>query len=206
MAYRGTAGVGRPPGRPRWGAPTSRLVALSAILFVTTGCMRGCTSPRAPIHPNPNMDRQPKYMAQAASPFFYNGATMRPPVEGTVARGELLEDTAFHTGRDDAGEYVVDIPLAVDEAALARGEERYGIYCAPCHSDRGDGRGVLWDRAQIESGDLREERLRIMPAGQIFDTVTNGFGLMSSYRYPIPAEDRWKIIAYLRKLQEEADS
>ena len=149
------------------------------------------------------MDQQPKYLAQAASDFFYDGATMRPPVEGTVARGELFEDVAFQTGRDAAGEYVVN-PLSIDEAVIARGEERYGIYCAPCHSDRGDGRGMLYERSQIQSADLREERLVLQPDGQMFDTVTNGLGLMSGYRYPIPPRDRWAIIAYVRELQRSA--
>ena len=165
--------------------------------------MRGCTSSRPPIHPNPNMDRQPKYRAQAASPFFYDGAAMRPEVPGTVARGELFADPALTTGKDETGAFVTANPLAVDEALLARGEERFGIYCAPCHSARGDGKGILWDRAQIASADLHEERLRAMPDGQIFDTITNGLGLMAGYRYPIPPADRWAIIAYVRQLQGE---
>jgi mono/diheme cytochrome c family protein len=168
--------------------------------------MRGCTSPRPPIHLNPNMDHQPKYRPQSASDYFYNGATMRQPVPGTIARGELDAIDAFHTGKDEAGEFVVGNPLGADEAVLLRGEERYDIYCAPCHSERGDGKGVLWERAQIESADLRQERLVNAPDGQIFDTVTNGLGLMSGYKYPIPPHDRWAIIAWVRHLQEEAGS
>ena len=189
--------------RPKAKAPFSRLLALGILVILLGGCMRGCTSSRPPIHPNPNMDQQPKYRAQASSPFFYDGATMRPEVAGTVARGELFADPARHTGKDDAGFFVTTNPLNLDDAVLARGEERYAIYCAPCHSDRGDGKGVLWDRAQIASADLREERLRAMPDGQIFDTITNGLGLMAGYKYPIPPDDRWAIIAYVRQLQGE---
>ena len=189
--------------RPSRGPVPWRLLALAVLLLSMSGCMRGCTSPRPPIHPNPNMDQQPKYLAQAASDFFYDGATMRPDVEGTVARGELFEDVAFHTGRDATGQWVSN-PLAVDEAVLARGEERYGIYCAPCHSDRGDGRGMLYERSQVLSADLHEERLVTMADGEVFDTVTNGLGLMSGYRYPIPPRDRWAIIAYVRELQRSA--
>ncbi len=182
-------------------APLIRLFVVALILLATSGCvMRGCTSSRPPIHPNPNMDQQPKYRAQASSPFFYDGATMRPEVPGTVARFELFADPAVTTGRNAAGSFVASSPVAVD---LARGEERYAIYCAPCHAERGDGKGILWDRAQIASADLREERIRAMPDGQIFETITNGLGLMSGYKYPIPPDDRWAIIAYVRQLQQE---
>lgn len=152
------------------------------------------------------MDNQPKYLAQAASAFFYDGATMRPPVEGTVARGELHEDSAFYVGVDESGQPVAQIPFAVDEALVLRGQERYDIYCAPCHHQRGTGRGILWDRAQIESADLLQERLRDAPDGELFNVITNGLGLMSGYKYPIPPRDRWAIIAYVRRLQNEAGS
>lgn len=173
-------------------------LALLVASVLLVGCMRGSTSSRPPIHPNPNMDHQPKYRAQAESAFFYDGATMRPPVEGTVARGELFEDTALYEGKDEAGDFVTAIPVAVD---VERGRERYEIYCTPCHGATGNGRGVLWERAQIESRDLHEERLVAAPDGQLFDVVTNGLGLMQGYRYPIPAKDRWAIIAYVRELQ-----
>ncbi len=178
------------------------------VVLLASGCWRGATSPRPPWHPNPNMDNQPKYRPQAASAYFYDGATMRPPIAGTVARGELYEDTAFYTGADESGQLVATIPasIEVDEAFLARGRERYGIYCAPCHHRRGNGRGILWDRAQIQSADLHEERLRNVPDGQIFDVISNGLGLMSGYKYPIPPRDRWAIVAYVRQLQSEAGS
>ena len=187
----------------------TRLISgLAIIVIAFSGCWRGATSPRPPWHPNPNMDQQPKYRAQAASDFFDDGATMRPPIEGTVARGELHEDTAFYTGFDDAGQPVTTIPssIEVDGAFLERGRERYAIYCAPCHHPRGNGRGVLWDRAQIQSADLGEQRLRDAPDGQLFDVISNGLGLMSGYKYPIPPRDRWAIVAYMRQLQEEAGS
>jgi hypothetical protein len=153
------------------------------------------------------MDNQPKYRAQAASAFFYDGATMRPPVEGTVARGELREDVALWEGKDEAGNHVSANPLTAGvsgdelEAILVRGHQRYEIYCTPCHASNGKGRGVLWERAQIEAGDLNQERLVGAPDGELFDTVTNGLGLMQGYRYPIPARDRWAIIAYVREIQ-----
>lgn len=181
-----------------------RLVLFGAAVLALSGCWRGATSSRAPWHPNPNMDLQPKYRAQSASDFFYDGATMRPPVEGAVARGELHEDTAFYTGADESGELVAAIPFEVDEALVDRGRERFEIYCAVCHDARGTGKGVLWDRAQIASANLHEERLKDIPDGQMFDVITNGLGLMSGYKYPIPPRDRWAIIAYVRRLQSEA--
>lgn len=190
--------------------PTVKLVALTALLLSLTGCMRGCTSSRPPIHVVPNMDQQPKYRAQAASAFFYDGATMRAPVAGAVARGEIYAADAFLTGHDAAGVFVADLGsfdetlLPGGDALLARGQERYAIYCAPCHSERGDGKGMLWDRAQINTRDLREQRIVDMPDGEIFQTITNGLGLMQGYRYPIPPGDRWAIIAWVRQLQRES--
>ncbi|HEX9732456.1 MAG TPA: cytochrome c, partial [Thermoanaerobaculia bacterium] len=87
------------------------------------------------------------------------------------------------------------------EAVLDRGHQRYEIYCTPCHAANGNGKGMLWDRAQIQAGDLRQERLAQAPEGELFDVVTNGLGLMQGYRYPIPARDRWAIVAYVRELQ-----
>jgi hypothetical protein len=176
------------------------LLLMVAVLFLG-GCRRGSTSSFSPIHPNPNMDHQPKYRAQAASEFFYDGATMRPPVEGTVARGELLDDTALYEGRDEAGEFVTEIPASA-EVNLERGAQRFDIYCTPCHGASGNGKGILWERAQIESRDLHEQRLIDMSDGELFDIITNGLGLMKGYRYPIPAPDRWAIIAYVRQIQE----
>lgn len=176
---------------------------MAGLLVLAAGaCTRGAKSPRPPIHPNPNMDVQPKYMPQAASAFFYDGATMRPPVEGTVARGELRFQDAVYTGRQ-GGAYVTANPLAGEAGMVERGKERYGIYCTPCHGERGEGRGVLFERAGVESGNLHDQRIVDYPDGQIFDVVTNGLGLMAGYRYPIPPEDRWAIIAYVRQLQEE---
>lgn len=185
---------------------TFKLLVLAGLLLGLSGCMRGCTSSRPPIHPNPNMDLQPKYKAQSSSAFFYNGAAMRPQVEGTVAQGELFENTALYTGRDDAGQYVAAIPFPVNEAMVARGAERYAIYCTPCHGGAGNGRGVLYTRSGVESADLHEERLVEMADGEIFDTITNGLGLMSGYKYPIPAHDRWLIIAHVRELQGQGGS
>jgi hypothetical protein len=176
-------------------------LALGLVLLALSGCARGCTSSRPPIHLNPNMDVQPRYEPQAGSAFFYNGAEMRPPVAGTVARGELRGSGPYWTGKDAGGAFAIGIPMAVSDAVRARGAQRFDIYCAACHDKGGDGKGILFERGKVPTPSFHDDRLRTMPDGQIFDTITNGFGLMPSYRYPIPVADRWAIIVHLRELQ-----
>lgn len=177
------------------------LVLASAV--AATGCARGCTSSRPPIHLNPSMDDQPKVLTQTASDFFFDGASMREPVPGTIPIGGLSEDDAFSTGKGPDGQFVARIPVPVDEAVLARGRERYTIYCQPCHDARGDGRGVLFQRGNIPTTDYHNERVLNYTDGQIFDVITNGAGLMAGYRWPIPPADRWAIVAHVRELQRE---
>ena len=174
-----------------------------ASVLVLSGCARGCTSSRSPIHINPSMDDQPKVRPQTASNFFYNGASMRTPVPGTVAIGELREDVAFFTGLEVDGQFVAAIPVTVDEALVERGRERYEIYCQPCHDARGDGRGILFQRGSVPTASFHDEQYLAYPDGQIFDVITNGLGLMSGYRWPIPPADRWAIVAHVRELQRE---
>ena len=183
----------------------ARLVALALVVAapLVQGCMRGCTTDDPPVLINFSMFHQPKYKAQAASPFFYDGKTMRQPVAGTVARGHLKEDLALVTGMDAGGKPLAQSPVAADDALVARGADRYGIYCQPCHDERGEGKGVLSERAKVPTANLLDKRIVDMPDGQIFDTITNGKGLMASYRYPIVAHDRWAIIAYVRSMQKK---
>jgi mono/diheme cytochrome c family protein len=172
-------------------------------LVAVSGCARGCTSSRPPIHLNPSMDDQPKVRPQAASNFFYNGAAMREPVPGTIAIGGLQEDGAFFTGKGADGEFVATNPVTLDEAVLARGRERYGIYCQPCHDARGDGKGILFQRGNVPTATFHQDKVLKYPDGQIFDVITNGVGLMSGYKWPIPPADRWAIVAYVREMQQD---
>jgi len=181
------------------------LVALCACALALTtlqGCMRGCTSSEPPIHVNPSMFNQPKYRAYASSAFFYDGKAMRAPVPGTIARGHLPGDPAIDEGKNPDGSPVATSPIAVDESLLARGHERFDIYCRPCHDERGEGKGVLFQRAKVPTANLLDKRIRELPDGALFDTITNGKGLMPAYRYPIQAHDRWAIIAYVRSLEK----
>ena len=168
-----------------------------------SGCARGCTSSRPPIHLNPSMDDQPKVRPQAASAFFYNGAAMRDPVPGTIAIGGLKEDTAFFTGKSADGQFVAANPVAADDAVVARGRERYRIYCQPCHDARGDGKGILFQRGNVPTATFHQDKILKYTDGQIFDVITNGTGLMAAYKWPIPPDDRWAIVHYVRQLQRE---
>ncbi len=178
---------------------------MSPFLFLVllTGCVRGCPSSRPPIHINPSMFNQPKALPQSESKFFYDGSTMRPPVPGTVARGELREDAGFFEGKGPDGTFVAAIPLPVDEAVLERGRQRYAIYCQPCHDPRGDGKGILFQRGNVPTASFHQDKIRQYPDGQIFDVITNGSGLMPGYRWPIPPADRWAIVAWVRDLERK---
>ncbi len=178
-----------------------RKALVVAMALSSVACVRGCTSSQPPIHINPSMDRQPKARPQAESGFFYDGATMRQPIPGTIARGELREDMALYAGLDAAGQPVATSPIAVDEKVLARGADRFKIYCQPCHDPRGDGKGILFQRGNVPTPSFHSEKIRTATDGYIFGVITNGSGLMPSYKWPIAPQDRWAIIAHVRALQ-----
>jgi mono/diheme cytochrome c family protein len=148
-----------------------------------------------------DMQVQPKQNPLSRSDFFADQRSERPPVEGTVARGQLREDSYFYTGRtgSDPGNYM---PFPVTKEVLERGRERYNIYCAPCHSLVGDGNGFIPSRGFARKPpSYHIERLQKAPLGYFYDVMTNGFGIMPDYASQISAHDRWKIVAYIRALQ-----
>ena len=157
-------------------APRRRVLGALALASVValSGCVRGCASSRPPIHLNPSMDDQPKVRAQTASTFFYDGASMRQPVPGTVAIDGLKEDTAFFTGKGADGPCVTTNPVTLDDTVLERGKLRYTIYCQPCHDARGDGKGILFQRGNVPTATFNQEKILKYPDGQIFDVITNG--------------------------------
>ena len=147
-----------------------------------------------------DMHNQPKYRGLRGTPFFTDGGSARPLVEGTVARGTLQDDAAFFTGK--AGTATVkELPFPVDDAVLNRGQERFDIYCTPCHDGTGSGKGVVVQRGFKAPPSFHDERLRNADAGYYFDVMTNGFGAMPDYRMQLPARDRWAVVAYIRALQ-----
>lgn len=148
-----------------------------------------------------DMHVQPRENPLSRSDFFSDGRSARPLVEGTVARGQLHADTYFYTGKigDNPGDVM---PFPVTKEVLARGRERYDIFCAPCHSRVGDGNGFVPSRGFTRRPpSYHIPRLQKAPLGYFFDVMTNGFGIMPDYASQIPPEDRWDIVAYIRALQ-----
>jgi len=189
---------------------------ISTLALLALGGLAGCvgdTTEEPPIVPIRNMYNQPRYDSQSKAPFFADGRTMRPQVAGTVAY-EADAELSHATGRteDNAG-WVLEVPAPIVErnggmaALIGRGEQRFGIYCAPCHGDSGDGKGVVALRADSLGASallpptLHDDRLRHIPDGQLFATITNGIRNMPAYRQSIPQDDRWAIVSYVRALQ-----
>jgi mono/diheme cytochrome c family protein len=163
------------------------LVPLGLCLALVAGCRQ-------------DMHNQPKYKPLRASTFFGDGSSARMTVEGTVARGTLKEDEGFFTGKV-GGTPVADFPMAVDQTLIDRGQERFNIYCTPCHDGTGAGNGMVVQRGYRKPPSLHEERLRAAEPGYIVDVITNGFGVMPDYRAQVAPRDRWAIAAYIRALQ-----
>ena len=148
-----------------------------------------------------DMFNQPKVKPLARSDFFDDGMAARPPVEGTVARGELRADRIFQTGIGPDGKFVAALPVPLTRVLLLRGRERFDIFCSPCHGRVGDGRGMIVERGFKEPPSFHIDRLRAQPIGYVFDVMTSGFGQMSSYAAQVTPADRWAIAAYIRALQ-----
>lgn len=174
------------------------LVTFSLVLY---GCLQGSPSDKPAIHLNPNMDDQERYDAQEKSEFFADGRTMRIPVEGTVARGDFYEDDAYASGKDFRGNFVDFIPLKLTSEIMKRGQERYNIFCAPCHSFSGDGQGIVVKRGFLPPPTFHQDNVRDFKDGYIYDVISNGVRNMPAYKKQIPIDDRWAIVGYVRALQ-----
>ncbi len=147
-----------------------------------------------------DMQNQPYYRPLRESDFYADKRSARPLVAGTVARGDLRADTYYYTGRigDTVGDFM---PFPVTAEVLARGQQRFNIYCSPCHSEVGDGNGMIVQRGYKHPPSYHTERLRKAPIGHFFDVITNGYGSMPDYAEQVPVADRWAIAAYIRALQ-----
>jgi mono/diheme cytochrome c family protein len=148
-----------------------------------------------------DMHVQPRVNPLSRSDFFADERSARPPVEGTVARGQLRDDTYFYTGKigSNPGDYM---PFPVTKEVLERGRERYNIFCAPCHSRVGDGNGFVTSRGFARKPpSYHDPRLQKAPLGYFYDVMTNGFGIMPDYASQISPQDRWNVVAYIRALQ-----
>lgn len=146
------------------------------------------------------MADQPRYKPLAKSSFFGDERSARPLVQGTVPRGQLRADEHLYTGKS-GGVLVDTFPFPITREVLKRGQERFNIFCSPCHDRVGTGRGMVVRRGFRPPPSFHIERLRKVPVGHFFDVETNGFGAMPDYAGQIPARDRWAIAAYIRALQ-----
>jgi len=147
-----------------------------------------------------DMHNQPRYKPLAATDFFGDGRSALAPVEGTVARGYLHLDKARYTGKQGDAD-ITEFPFPITRADLLRGQERFNIYCSPCHSRTGDGNGMVVRRGFRQAASYHTEKLIQAPVGHFFDVMTNGFGAMPSYAPRVEPDDRWRIAAYIRVLQ-----
>lgn len=175
-------------------------------LFGTLAACEGNRSDKPPVHVFIDMDFQQRFDAQERNDFFADHRAARPPVEGTVAQGFLKDDDLFYRGRGFDGRFSDELPEQVElgAALLERGEQRYDIYCAPCHDQVGHGTGPATRRGggfKVQPASFHQDRLRPMPLGYFFDVITNGKGTMLPYASQIPEADRWAIAVWVRALQ-----
>jgi len=168
------------------GKAVAFLLAVSALLLLA-----GCRE---------DMQNQPYYRPLRESDFYADKRSERPLIAGTVARDHLNADAYFYTGKigSNDGDYM---PFPVTADVLARGQQRFNIYCSPCHGEAGDGNGMIVQRGFKHPPSYHIDRLRKVPIGYFFDVMTNGFGAMLGYAEQVPPKDRWAIAAYIRALQ-----
>ncbi|MFN8005614.1 MAG: cytochrome c [Terriglobia bacterium] len=178
-------------GGKRWLAVTLSRFWFSICLIAGLTILNGCRQ---------DMHDQPKYKPLAPSSFFSDGRSARPLVPGTVARGFLHDQPDLYQGKVD-GKLVDKIPYPVTIEFLKRGQERYNIFCSPCHDRVGNGQGMVVRRGFRAPPSYHMDRLRQAPVGYFFDVITNGFGAMQDYAVQVPVPDRWAIAAYIRALQ-----
>lgn len=164
----------------------------AAVLIPLAGCRQ-------------DMQNQPKMIPQRGTHFFADGRSVRPQVLGTVARGQLDADTYFYTGLIDNKEQDA-MPFPVNMTVLRRGQERFDIYCTPCHSRVGNGRGMIVERGYKPAGDYHNPSIRSKPLSHYFRVMTDGYGAMPDYAAQVSTQDRWAIAAYIRALQLSQDA
>jgi mono/diheme cytochrome c family protein len=177
----------RTPHTEHRGLPARIAVGATLLLTALAGCRQ-------------EMYNQPKYKPLGESNFFADRRMSRPLPDGTVARGWLRADSKLNEGKE-GNQLVMTLPVPLTRDLLARGRERFDIYCSPCHDRTGGGRGMVVRRGYQLPPSLHEDRLREAPVGHFFDVITNGLGAMPDYAAQIPVEDRWAIAAYIKALQ-----
>lgn len=164
-----------------------RVAAACALALAVAGCRQ-------------DMHDAPRYDPLEASTLLPGGASAQPLVEGTVARGQAIVDDFRSTGKLNGADADL-FPFEITRADLDLGQTRFETFCLPCHGPNGEGNGMVVQRGYRQPASFHIDRLRQAPAGQIFDRITNGFGVMPPYRAQVAVDDRWRIVAYLRVLQ-----
>ena len=183
----------------------SLTAAASVFMLILSACA-GMTSRKPPIEVFDDMDRQPKYKPQQASAFFGDARTSRMPIAGSIARGHLREDDAYHTGIVQ-NMYIGKNPLPITRRVLLRGQQRYNLSCSPCHDRAGEGKGIVALRTPSwQPTNLQEDRQKLMADGEIFSIISQGRRSMPGYRFQVPVDDRWAIVAYVRALQRTTNA
>ena len=167
--------------------PSSRLLLIVAACGFLAACRQ-------------DMHDAPRYEPLEASTFFADGRSSRMPIVNTVARGQLREDRHLYEGIVD-GKPADTFPMPVTEQVMARGQERFNVFCAPCHGRTGEGDGMIVQRGFRKPPSYHEDRLRMAPVGYFFDVMTHGFGAMQDYSAQLPVADRWAVAAFIRALQ-----
>ena len=165
---------------------TANMAALLLVVLVA-GCRQ-------------DMHDQPKYKPLKSSAFFEDGRDSRPLVADTVARGHLDDDALLSTGKMGTA-FATEFPFPITGDILLRGQQRYNIYCSPCHDRTGSGDGMIVRRGFRRPPSFHIDRLRAAAAGYFFDVITHGFGVMPDYSSQVPVNDRWAIVSYIRALQ-----
>lgn len=182
----------------------SRFALLLGMIILVTSCGRGEYSDKPPVHLNPNMDSQDKYKAQSQSHFFVDGASMRTPVEGTVAQGELREDDAYYRGKNAAGAFIESAPMEFTDEMVTLGKERFDIYCSVCHGVNADGKGKILDfKYPIPPANFHDDRIVNLSDGHMFNAISNGWLNMPALKAQVSVDDRWAVISYIRSLQKK---
>ncbi len=178
-----------------------RPLEIGLLLVVLAFCASAC-SPSGTLQ---SMGEQPRYDPLSPSNFFPNGMSARPVLSDTVPFMQPMTDTLLYQGMVN-GNLADTFPFTITAAVMQRGQERFNIYCAPCHGLVGDGQGLVAQRGFCCPASFHTDRLRAAPVGHFFDVITHGIGRMPAYGWEIPERDRWAIIAYVRALQLSQDA
>ena len=169
------------------------------------GCLSAMTAMLVLAGCRQDMHNEPKFIPQRGTTFYASGRSVRPQVENTIARSQIDEDSYFATGLQN-GKEADGLPIPLTQATMERGQERFNIYCTPCHSRVGNGVGMIVQRGYRPAGDFHTDRLRNAPLGHFFAVMTNGYGAMPDYSAQLTPADRWAVAAYIRALQLSQDA